>query len=117
MPITIEKAVTVCDVITLDRAVHKNMVSVVYFVQRIYPVESDAESEKLRKLVYSLEQSARSKCYMVIDESNRRSCRLAAWARRCVGTWWVHKTVPFMTFNLPLSQQLGTQGKVHECTN
>ncbi len=61
MPITIEKAVTVCDVITLDRAVHKKMVSVVYFVQRIYPAESDAESEKLRKFLYTLEQSKRSK--------------------------------------------------------
>ena len=61
MPVTIEKAITVCDVITLDRAVHKNMVSVVYFVQRIDPAESDAESEKLRKLLYTLEQGARSK--------------------------------------------------------
>ena len=61
MPITIEKAITVCDVITLDRAVHKNMVSVLYFVQRIYPAESDAESEKQRKFLYTPEQSARSK--------------------------------------------------------
>ena len=87
----IEKAVTVCDVITLDRAVRKNVVSVVYFVQRIDPAETDADSEKLRKLLYTFEQSARSKDHEVIDESSRRSCRLTAWARRYFGTWWYVK--------------------------
>jgi hypothetical protein len=86
IPIVIEKAVTVCDVITLESAVHKNMASVVYFVQRIGPAESDAESVKLRKLLYTFEQSTRSKDHEVIDESNRRSCRLTAWARRL----WAH---------------------------
>ena len=45
IPIIIKKAVTVCDVLTLDRAVRKNVVSVVYFVQRIDPAETDADSE------------------------------------------------------------------------
>ena len=57
IPIIIKKAVTVCDVITLDRAVRKNVVSVVYFVQRIDPAERDADPDKLRFIVNFVENA------------------------------------------------------------
>ena len=83
IPIIIKKAVTVCDVITLDRAVRKNVVSVVYFVQRIDPAETDADSKKLRKLLDKLEQRARSKYpKMNVDEGSLNRLLSAPFRQR-----------------------------------
>ena len=48
-PITLKKTVTIGDIITLDRAVNMDILSVVYFVMQIDPAEREANLENLRK--------------------------------------------------------------------
>ncbi len=60
IPITLIKTITLGDIITLDRAVQMDTCSVVYFIIRIDPAEIEADPEKLRKVIFNLEESLRS---------------------------------------------------------
>ncbi len=43
IPITLQKTITLCDIITLDRAVRRVARSVVFFVTQIDPLEREAD--------------------------------------------------------------------------
>ena len=60
IPITLIKTITLGDIITLDRAVQMDTRSVVYFITQIDPAEIEADLEKLRKVIFNLEESLRS---------------------------------------------------------
>ena len=57
--IPFEKTITVGDIITLDRVVSKYVHSVVDLVMRIDPEEKATDSQKLRLVIFHMEENAR----------------------------------------------------------
>ena len=80
--ITLKKTITLGDIITLDRAVNMDILSVVHYVMRIDPAGGEANFESLRKVLLNLHERLRSNIPRRIQEASLSNYFVAPFRQR-----------------------------------